>query len=63
MTSIFQSKTISNPRRRFLQGARTETAAASVSPGTVESKIEIQNELEGGPIRPEGVADPPRSSR
>jgi hypothetical protein len=63
MTSKLQSKSISNPRRRFLQGAGSGAAAILVSPGTVESQIEIQNELKGGPIRPEGVADHSRSSQ
>jgi len=63
MTSKLQSKTISNPRRCFLQGAGSGAARALVTPGAVESQIEIEKELKGGPIRPEGVADHPRSTR
>ena len=63
MTSKLQSKTISNPRRRFLQGAASGAAAALVTSCAVESHVGIENQRKGGPIRPEGVAVRPRSSR
>lgn len=63
MTSKLQSITISNPRRRFLQGAASGAAAPLVTSCAVESHAGIENQRKRGPIRPEGVADHTRSSR
>ena len=63
MTSKLQSTTISNPLRRFLQGAGSGAAAALVRSCAVESQVEMDNQRKEGPIRPEGVAEHPRSSR